>query len=130
MQILVSVTFFQKQVHYLGHVIIEEGVAIDLDKIKAIMEWPAQKYVVDVRSFMVLARYYRRFINGFSNIFYPITSLQKKGVKFVCTAECEESFQQLKHLLTSAPVLKIVDPNKEFLVCTNAYKGLRGVLMQ
>jgi hypothetical protein len=64
---------------------------------------------------MGLAGYYIRFIKGFSNIGYPITSLQKKGVKFVWIAECEESFQQLKHLLTNAPVLKIVDPNKEFL---------------
>jgi hypothetical protein len=80
---------------------------------------------------MGLAGYYRRFIKGFSKIGHPITSLQRKGVKFIWTTECEESFQQLKHLLTHAPVLKIADPNKEFLVCIDACKeGLRGVLMQ
>jgi hypothetical protein len=80
---------------------------------------------------MGLVGYYRRFIEGFSKIGHPITSLQKKGVKFVWSTKCEESFQMLKHLLTSAPVLKIVDPTKDFTVCTYACKeGLGGVLMQ
>jgi hypothetical protein len=123
--------FFQKQVHYLGHVISEEGVAVDPDKIKSIMDWPTPKDVSDIRSFMGLAGYYRRFIKGFSKIGFPITSLQKKGVKFIWTSECEERFQELKYLLTNAPVLKIADPNKDFLVCTDACKeGLGGVLMQ
>jgi hypothetical protein len=95
------------------------------------MDFPTPKYVSDIRSFMVLAGYYRRFIKGFFVIGYPITSLQKKGVKFIWTSECEERFQQLKYLLTNAPVLKIAEPNKDFLVCTDAYKeGLGGFLMQ
>jgi hypothetical protein len=85
----------------------------------------------DVRSFMGLAGYYHRFIKGFSKIGHPITSLQRKGVKFVWSEKCEEIFQQLKHLLTSALILKITDPNKDFVVCTDACKeGLGGVLMQ
>jgi hypothetical protein len=80
---------------------------------------------------MGLDGYYRRFIKGFSKIGNPITSLQRKGKKFVWSPECEDSFQQLKHLLTNAPVLKIADPEKYFLVCTDACKeGLGGVLMQ
>jgi hypothetical protein len=70
--------FFQKQVHYLGHVISEEGVAIDPDKIKSIMDWPALKDVSDIGSFMGLAGYYRRFITGFFEIGCPITSLKKR----------------------------------------------------
>jgi hypothetical protein len=123
--------FFQKQVHYLGHVISEEGVAIDHDKIKAIMDWHIPKDVSDIRSFMGLDGYYRRFIKGFSKIGCPITSLEKKGVKFLWTSKCEEIFQELKCLLANVPMLKIADPNKDFLVCTDACKeGLKGVLMQ
>jgi hypothetical protein len=67
--------------------------------------------VLEVTSFMGLVGYYRRFITRFSNISHPITSLQKKGIKFEWTSECEENFILLKELLTSAPILKIVDPN-------------------
>jgi hypothetical protein len=123
--------FFQKKFHYLGHVISEEGVIVDLEKIKSIIYWPTQKYVSDIISFMGLEGYYRRFIKVFSKIGCPITSLQKKGVKFIWTSECEERFQQLKYLLTNAPMLKIADPNKDFLVCTDVCKeGLEGVIMQ
>jgi hypothetical protein len=95
------------------------------------MEWPTPKDVSDIRSFMGLVGYYRRFIKGFSKIGCPITTLQKKGTKFTWTQKCEERFQTLKHLPTHALVLKIVDPEADFLVCTNAYKeGLGGVLMQ
>jgi hypothetical protein len=80
---------------------------------------------------MGLAGYYRRSIKGFSKIGCPITSLQKKGVKFIWTSKYGERFQELKYILTNAPVMKIADPNKDFLVCTDSCKeGLRGVLMQ
>jgi hypothetical protein len=67
--------FLKKHVQYLGHVIFEEGLAVDPVKIKAIMDWPTPKYVFDIRSFMGLVGYYKRFIKGFSKISYPITSL-------------------------------------------------------
>jgi hypothetical protein len=80
---------------------------------------------------MGLEGYYRRFIKGFSKIGCPITARQKKGTKFPWTQKCQQRFQTLKHLLTHAPVLKIVDPEADFLVCTDAYKeGLGGVIMQ
>jgi hypothetical protein len=123
--------FFQKQIHYLGHVLSKEGVAVDPDKIRSIMEWATPKDVSDIRSFMGLEGYYRRFIKGFSKIGCLITALQKKGKKFLWTQQCEERFQTLKHLLTHAPVLKIADPEADFLVCIDACKeGIRGVLMQ
>jgi hypothetical protein len=84
--------------------------------------------VTKVRSFMGFAGYYRRFIEGFSKIAHPIISLQKKGVKFKWTLECEKSFQHLKHLLTNTPILRIVDPNEYFIVCTDACRGLGGLL--
>jgi hypothetical protein len=123
--------FFQKQIHYLGDVISEKGVVVDPDKIRYIMEWPTPKVVSDIRYFMGLAGYYRRYIKGFSKTGCPITALQKKGAKFTWKQEYEEIFQSLKHLLTHAPMLKITDPKYDFLVCTYAYKeGLEGVLMQ
>jgi hypothetical protein len=73
--------------------------------------------------------YYRRFIARFSKIVHPITSLQRKDKKFQWTEECENSFQLLKQLLTSAPIFRITDPNMDFMVCTDACKeGLGGVL--
>eukprot|EP00253_Pinus_taeda_P028257 PITA_28257 len=108
-----------------------DGIAVDPENIKAIMEWPVPKDVADVRSFMGLAGYYRRFVEGFSKVAFPITSLQKKGKLFHWTPNCQKSFEQLKHLLTTAPILRIADPNKDYVVCTNASKeGLGGVLMQ
>jgi len=115
----------------LGHVVSKEGIVVDLENIRAIMAWPAPRNVDEVRSFMGLAGYYRRFIRNFSRISYPITSFQRKGKKFECTGECATNFEKLKQLLTNAPVLKIVDPDKDFMVCTDACKrGLGGNLMQ
>ena len=85
---------------------------MDPDKIEAIKNCPTPKNVIDVRYFMGLAGYYRRFIEGFSKVAHPITSLQKKGINFEWTLRCEERFQNLKNILTSAPVLKIADSEK------------------
>jgi hypothetical protein len=121
--------FYQKKIHYLGHIISTEGIEVDPEKIEAIRGWPTPRNVIEVRSFMGLSSYYRRFIKGFSNIASPITSLKKKGVKFEWTSKCEERFQQLKDILTSAPILKIADLDEYFVVCTDACKeGLGGVL--
>eukprot|EP00253_Pinus_taeda_P019573 PITA_19573 len=123
--------FYKEQIQYLGHIITKEGIAVDPEKIRTIMEWPIPKDVADIRSFMGLAGYYRRFVEGFSRVAYPITSFQKKGRIFKWTAECQQSFEQLKHLLTTAPVLSIADPKKDYTVCTDASKeGVGGVLMQ
>ena len=78
---------------------------------------------------MGLTEYYRRFIQGFSKIAYPITSLQRKGVKFVWSVKCQEGFESLKRLLTMSQILKVVGPYKDYIVCTNVIKeGLGGVL--
>jgi hypothetical protein len=120
--------FYQKEIQYLGHVISEEGIVVDPKKIKAIMEWLVPKDVEDIRSFMGITGYYCRFIEGFSKTTYPITSLQKKGTKFNWTQKCQDSFNKLKELLTMTPILKVVDPEKDFIVCVNASKeGLGGV---
>ena len=75
--------------------------------------------------------YYHRFIEGFSRIAYPITSLQKKGNKFIWSNKCQERFEKLKHLLITTPILRIADPYKDSVVCTDDYlEGLDGVILQ
>ena len=85
--------FYKDRVQYLGHVISEEGISVDPNKIEAIKNWPTPKNVVEVRYFMGLAGYYRRFIEGFSKVAHALTSLQRKGIKFEWTLKCEEIFQ-------------------------------------
>jgi hypothetical protein len=115
----------------LGHIISKDGITVDPEKIEAIREWSTPKNVIEVRSFMGLARYYRIFIEGFSKIAHPFPSLQRKGVKFQWTLDCEKSFQHLKQLLTSSPILRTAYPNEDFVVCTDACKeGLGGFLSQ
>ena len=115
----------------MGHIISEQGLVADPEKIKAIREWPVPTDVSAVRSFMGIAGYYSRFVEIFSAIAYPITSLQRKGVKFEWIEKCQNSFEQLKLKLTTTRILKIADPDKEFVVCTDACReGLGGVLLQ
>lgn len=80
---------------------------------------------------MGLTEYYHRFIEGFSKLAYPITSLQRKVVNFEWSFEFQKFFDKLKHALTTTPILKFEDPNKEFIICTYAcMEGLRGVMLQ
>ncbi|XP_057850722.1 uncharacterized mitochondrial protein AtMg00860-like [Cryptomeria japonica] len=112
--------FFQEKVHYLGHVIFAEGISVYPTKIEAIVDWPTPQNVTDVRSFMGLARYYKKYVEGFSKITTPITSLQKKGKKFEWTEKCDEAFQLFKQKLTTTPIFPILDPNGHFTMITNA----------
>lgn len=122
---------FQNLDSLVGHIISKEGVVVDSEKIKAIMEWPTRQNATKVRSFMGLARNYRRFIWDFSNIRHPTTTLQRKWVKLQWKPKCTTSFEQLKKLLTRAPILGIIDPKKDFVFYIDACKeGLGGVLMQ
>jgi hypothetical protein len=89
----------------LGHIISSKGISVDPEKVKSILEWPVPKNAHEVRSFMRLAGYYQRFVEGFSKIAKPITTLQCKGVRYEWTEECNSAFIELKKLLTSAPIL-------------------------
>jgi hypothetical protein len=82
-------SFYHNQIHYLGNIISKERTMVDIENIEAIRGWPTPKNGIEVRSFMGLDDYYRRFIVGFSRISHTFTSLQRKGVKFQWTVECE-----------------------------------------
>ncbi|XP_057760623.1 uncharacterized mitochondrial protein AtMg00860-like [Arachis stenosperma] len=123
--------FWTEKVAFLGHVILQGGIAVDPSKIEAVVQWEPPTTVTEVRSFLGLAGYYRRFIKGFSQIALPLTYLTRKEVPFVWTAECDRSFKMLKEKLTTSPVLVLPDPQKPFEVyCDASHKGLGCVLMQ
>ncbi|XLS75404.1 hypothetical protein HN51_032269, partial [Arachis hypogaea] len=123
--------FWKSEVKFLGHVVSKKGIAVDPTKVEAVMDWKQPTTVTEIRSFLGLAGYYRRFIKGFSQIALPMTKLTRKDTPFVWTPECEESFQTLKKKLTTAPVLVLPEPNEPFEVyCDASLKGLGCVLMQ
>ncbi|WVZ66641.1 LOW QUALITY PROTEIN: hypothetical protein U9M48_015831 [Paspalum notatum var. saurae] len=124
------VRFRLKEVGFLGHILVEKGVAVDPSKVKDVTSWTAGNRH-EIRSFLGLAGYYRRFIKDFSKIAKPMTSLTKKNAKFVWGPKCEEGFRELKKLLTTAPVLAQPDVTKPFDVyCDASGRGLGCVLMQ
>ncbi|WVZ76569.1 hypothetical protein U9M48_024534 [Paspalum notatum var. saurae] len=123
--------FWLKEVSFLGHILFEKGVAVDPSKVKDVLNWKQPETVTEIRSFLGLAGYYRRFIKDFSKTAKPMTSLTKKNVKYVWSSNCGEAFQTLKKLLTSAPVLAQPDVTKPFDVYCDASGNVLGcVLMQ
>ncbi|KAK1628506.1 hypothetical protein QYE76_002821 [Lolium multiflorum] len=122
--------FWLDSVEFLGHVITKEGIAVNPSKVQSVLEWKSPKNAKEIRGFLGMAGYYRRFIEGFSKIAGPMTKLLKKNAPFVWT-ECEASFQTLKDKLTTAPVLAVPEPGKDYTVYCDASKnGLGCVLMQ
>ena len=123
--------FWLEQVQFLGHVIGKEGIMVDPAKIEAVANWERPRTPTEVRSFLGLAGYYRRFVQDFSKIATPLTRLTRKTEKFEWTTKCEESFQELKRRLITAPVLTLPDASGEFVIYSDAsHKGLGCVLMQ
>ncbi|KAL0536475.1 hypothetical protein IC582_025424 [Cucumis melo] len=123
--------FWLKQVSFLGHVVSKAGVSVDPAKIEAVTGWTRPSTVSEVRSFLGLAGYYRRFVENFSRIATPLTQLTRKGAPFVWSKACEDSFQNLKQKLVTAPVLTIPDGSGSFVIYSDASKkGLGCVLMQ
>ncbi|GAV62964.1 hypothetical protein CFOL_v3_06486 [Cephalotus follicularis] len=123
--------FCLDHVTFLGHIVSSEGLSVDPSKIESIVDWPQPRSVTEVRSFLGLAGYYRRFIKGFSKLAKPLTQLNQKKSSFVWDDSCEASFQELKSRLISAPLLALPEGNEGFTVYTDAFgKGLGCVLMQ
>ena len=123
--------FWLKEVSFLGHILSAKGVAVDPSKVQEVLDWKSPTSVTEIRSFLGLAGYYRRFIQDFSKIAKPMTKLLQKEAKFIWTSDCEAAFQKLKTLLTTAPVLTQPDITKSFDVyCDASGTGLGCVLMQ
>ena len=107
------------------------GMSVDPEKVEAVMSWERPKLVFEIRSFLGLAWYYRRFIEDFSRLTTPMTRLTRKEVKFDWDDRCEEVFQELKMRLTSAPILIVPDRGQGYTVYCDASRARLGcVLMQ
>ena len=123
--------FWLDSVSFLGHVVSKDGVIVDPSKIEVVKSWVRPTNVTEVRNFVGLASYYSQFVKGFSSVASQLTNLTKQNVPFVWSDECEESFQNLKTLLTTAPILTLPVEGKDFIVyCDVSYSGLGAVLMQ
>ncbi|KAI3732488.1 hypothetical protein L1987_63693 [Smallanthus sonchifolius] len=117
--------FWLREIQFLGHVVNEKGITVDPSKIVAVKDWSSPKTPSEIRSFLGLVGYYRRFIENFSQIALPMTKLTRKETKFVWGSEQESAFQLLKENLTKAPILSLPDGTEDFVVYSDAsHSGL------
>ena len=123
--------FFQPTVQYLGHIISEEGVAADPAKIEKVVSWPAPTSTREVQQFLGFASYYRRFIRDFARVAKPLHRLTERTRSFFWAADCQSAFEELRHSLSTAPVLAHPDFSRSFILDTDASNtGIGAVLSQ
>lgn len=123
--------FMRKEVTFLGHVITDQGVKPDPRKTKCVLEFPVPTNVKQVKSFLGLSGYYRRFVPNYGQISKPLTSLLKQDVPFIWSDLCQESFEKLKKILTSEPLLQYPDFTQPFnLTCDASGYAIGCVLSQ
>jgi len=115
--------FWLEEVIFLRHVFSKKGIKVDSQKVKAILNWLRLTNVTEVRSFLGVAGYYRRFVKDFSKITSVLTNLLKKTAKFECTDKCQKYFQELRYRLTTAPFLTLPIEGKEYTVYRGASKN-------
>ena len=116
---------------FLGHWVSQGQIRMDEKKVEAILDWPAPTKVADLRSFLGLANYYRKFIKSYSKKVNPLTDLLKKDQKWAWNDECQEAFEKLKSAVASEPVLKLPEFELPFEVHTDASdRAIGGVLVQ
>jgi ribonuclease HI len=123
--------FCLKEGPFLGHIITNGGIVVDPSKVGDVLKWEPPCTVSEIRSFLGLAGYYHRFIEGFSKIVKPLTTLLEKDREFKWTGACQSSFEEVKKRLTTTPVLVMPDLQKSFdIYCDASRQGLGCVLMQ
>jgi hypothetical protein len=121
--------FAKQSISYLGHVITDNGVATNPEKITAVANWPSPASVREVRSFLGLAGYYRKFVRNFDLIAKPLIELLRKNTIFLWTPTHEQSFQALKNALVTAPVVALPNFSQPFCIETDANAvGIRAIL--
>ena len=123
--------FAQQEIKLLGHIVSKNQVQMDPKKVQAFVDWQAPRNVKDLRSFLGLANYYRKFIVGYSKRAATLTNLLKKDAKWIWIVRYKEAFKNLKEAITSEPILKLPDFELPFEVHTNVSdKAIGGVLVQ
>src|SRR5215469_4142133 len=122
-------SLLQTEVSFLGHRISADGITTDPAKIESIVNWPVPTSISEVRSFVGLCSYYRRFVKDFSEIAAPLHDLTKKHAKFVWTADCQNAFEVLKEHLTTAPILTMPVDEGEYRLDTDASAGSLGAVL-
>ena len=124
-------SLLQRRVAFLGHVVSKTGIEVQAEKTEAVKDWPVPRNLREVRSFVGLCSYYRRFVAGFADIAAPLHVLMRKNAKFEWYLECQEAFDSLEDKLTTAPVLGMPQNDGQFLLYTDASdSGLGAVLSQ
>ena len=122
---------FQKVVHFLGHVVSAQGLQPEQSKIEAVVNWPVPRTATQVRSFLGLASYYRKFVKGFANIARPLHTLTEKGVAFDFSEDCQKAFDTLKAALTASPIIGYPLDDHDFILdCDASGQALGAVLSQ
>ena len=123
--------FFKSEIHYIGHLISADGISPLPDKLDTIKNMPTLKDTKEIKHFLGLTGYYRKFVPRFADISRPLTQLTKKEMKFMWTLECQKSFELLKSFLCGEPILKYAGTSKPYTLYTDANKyGWAGVLTQ
>jgi hypothetical protein len=125
--------FYQKELLFLGHIITQQGVKADPTKVEAVAKYPQPRDPHELRSFLGMSNYFRRYIKQYALIAEPLTRLLKKECDYVWGEQQAQAFQKLKTALTTAPVLKLPDWQSDSpfeITCDASYQGISGVLMQ
>ncbi|CAI7733474.1 unnamed protein product [Closterium sp. NIES-53] len=123
--------FYKRELEYLGHLVGNDGLKVDPKKLAAVQQWPVPQDVGQVRSFLGLANYFRRFLENYSSVVAPLTALTRKGNAWQWTDQCQKAFEEVKTMLTNAPVLALPDPSKPYEAVTDASTvGIGSILLQ